>query len=80
MGSPVSARAPQSRIQTGMLEVERQQLNRQHGGNWEAVSELEFRSITLFISSKGIKGQCLNCSLEYYFSLQRDQMAKSNVL
>lgn len=79
MGSIVSAGNPQREVQRGRFEVERQQLKGQHSGDEGTVSELEFRSITLFISSKGTKGQCLNCSLEYYFSLQRDQMANLNV-
>lgn len=79
MGSMVSAGAPQREVQRGRFEVERQQLKGQRSGDEGTVSELEFRSITLFISAKGIKGQGLNCSLEYYFRLQRDQMANLNV-
>lgn len=79
MRSAVSVGAEQSTVQRGRFEVKRQQLN-QHSGDGEGVSEVNFRSITLLIFSKGTKGHSLNCSLEYYFSLQRDSMANESFL
>ena len=55
MGSIVSARAPQSRVQRGRFEVERQRLKGQHSGDEGTVSELEFRSVTLSSLLKGLR-------------------------